>query len=60
MVGHIAFVFGLTYKESFRQIREQGYLDQLMNIPVKKEEAKRRMNNIRRYVHKYIDKELEI
>ena len=60
MVGHIAFVFGLTYKESFRQIRKQGYLDQLMNIPVKKEEAKRRMNNIRRYVHKYIDKELEI
>ena len=59
LIGHIAFVFGLVYRESFRQVKEQGYLNQLLNFPVEGEETKEKMREIRDYIQAYVDEKLE-
>ena len=55
LMGHIAFAFGLVYPESFRIIREQGYLEQMLQFESLNPETKVRMEQIRREVHSYIE-----
>ena len=54
LMGHIAFAFGLVYPESFRIVKEQGYLDQMLSFESRNEATRRRMEQVRRKVLEYI------
>ena len=54
LVGHIAFAFGLVYPESFRIVKEQGYLDQMLSFESRNEATRKRMEQVRRKVLEYI------
>ena len=54
LLGHIAFVFGLVYPESFRIVKEQGYLDQMLRFESRNEATRERMEQVRRKVREYI------
>lgn len=58
IIGHIAFVFGLVYKESFRQVRAQGYLTQMMEFPSENPDTQKKLRLIGREVEEYIDRKL--
>ena len=55
MIGHMAFVFGLVYTESFRQVRAQGYLDQLMSFQSDNADTSAKLKDIRQAIDQYID-----
>lgn len=55
MIGHMAFVFGLVYNESFRQVRAQGYLDQMMSFQSDNADTSAKLKDIRQAIHQYID-----
>jgi len=55
LIGHIAFVFGLVYPVSFRIVREQGYLAQMLSFESRNEETRRKMARIREEVKGYLD-----
>ena len=54
LMGHIAFAYGLVYPESFRIVKEQGYLDQMLSFESRNEATRRRMEQVRRKVLEYI------
>ena len=54
LMGHIAFAFGLVYPESFRIVKEQGYLDQMLSFESRNEATRKRMEQVRRKVLEYI------
>ena len=54
LMGHIAFAFGLVYPESFRIVKEQGYLDQMLSLESRNEPTRMRMEHVRRKVLEYI------
>lgn len=59
MIGHMGFVFGLVYQESFRQIKKQGYLDQMLSIDSSNPDTAAKLVKIRESLHAYIDEQLK-
>lgn len=59
IVGHIAFVFGLVYPESFRQVRDQGCLAQMLAFPSDNPDTQKKMKKIAEEVEKYMDEKIE-
>ena len=49
-VSHIALVFGLVYPESFRIVREQGYLEKMLSFESELPEARERIRLLREKV----------
>jgi hypothetical protein len=47
VVGHISLVYELTYPVSFKIVKEQGYLDKLMDFKSDLEETNRQFEGIR-------------
>ncbi|MDY6309519.1 MAG: HD domain-containing protein [Oribacterium sp.] len=58
MIGHMGFVFGLVYQESFRQVKKQGYLDQMLSIESSNPDTAAKLVKIRDSLHQYIDSNL--
>ena len=54
LMGHIAFVFGLVYPVSFRLVKEQGYLDQMLAFESRNAETRKRMERIRAEVESFL------
>ncbi|MEE3421082.1 MAG: HD domain-containing protein [Lachnospiraceae bacterium] len=54
-INKISFVYGLVYPESFRIVREQGYLDQLLAFESENPDTKEKMKKIREDVNEYIN-----
>ena len=54
LMGHIAFVYGLVYPVSFRLVKEQGFLDEMLSFESRNETTRERMKRIRREVHTYM------
>ena len=54
LMGHIAFVFGLVYPVSFRLVKEQGYLDQMLVFESRNAETRKRMERIRAEVESFL------
>lgn len=59
LIGHIAFVFGLVYPESLRQVRKQGYLRQLLDFRSDNPDTRRKMKLIAETVDRYIDQKTQ-
>jgi len=59
LMGHIGFVFGLVYPESFKIIKEQGYLEEMLAFKSWNEETRRRMDLVREKVHQYMESHTE-
>ena len=58
MVGHISFVFGLVYPVSVRLMKEQGYLETVLQFPSRNKRTRQRFAEIRKVVHKYMDERI--
>lgn len=58
LVGQISLVFGLVYDESIRITAEQGYLEKLMNFKFHNKDTQKKLEQMRDFVHKYIDEKL--
>lgn len=58
VLGHMAFVFGLVFSESFRQVKNQGYIWQLTDFKSNNPETVRKMQMIKENLIKYIDNHL--
>ncbi|MCR4653079.1 MAG: HD domain-containing protein [Eubacterium sp.] len=54
ILGHIGFVYGLVFPESFRMVEEQGYLEELLSFRSRQPETARKMGLIRRKVEGYV------
>ncbi|MDU2289363.1 HD domain-containing protein [Clostridium disporicum] len=54
VVGHISLLFGLVYDESIRIIREQKYLDKMLNFKSKNYITNKQFEEIREIVSEYI------
>ena len=54
LIGHICFVYGLVFPESFRQVSEQGYLDQMLQFQSRNPETAERFQTIRTAVQAYV------
>lgn len=59
ILGHISFVFGLVYPESFRQVKKQGYLKELMDFQSRNPDTAKKMEHIREIVEQYIQKQAD-
>lgn len=59
LIGQIAFVFGLVYPESLRQVRKQGYLRQLLGFRSDNPDTRRKMKLIAETVDRYIDQKTQ-
>lgn len=58
MIGHIAFVFGLVYTESFRQVRAQGYLDEMLRFQSDHPDTREKLKHIRQAIEQFIERRL--
>ena len=58
LMGHIAFVYGLVYPVSIRIMKEQGYLDEMLNFQSRNEETRKRIEQIRLEIQKYVEESL--
>ena len=54
LIGHISLIFGVVYPESFRIIKEQGYLDKLLAFRSSNPETQKSMELLNKIVHEYI------
>ena len=54
VVGHMALVFELVYPISVRLVRQQGYLDQLMNFSSDCEQTRRQFEQLRGHMKRYM------
>lgn len=59
LVGHISFVFGLVYPRSIELVKEQGYLEEMLNFPTKNEKTKIQLEMIKKIVHSYMNLEVK-
>ena len=59
LLGHISFVFGLVYPVSVRLMKEQGYLEKVLQFPSRNEETKRRFIEIGKVVHAYMEEQMQ-
>lgn len=58
IIGHIAFVYGLVYKQSFIEVRRQGYLDEMLDFRSDVEDTKEKFKKIKETINKYIDRHI--
>ena len=58
MIGHICFVYGLVFPESFRQVTKQGYLDQMLQFQSRNPETAERFSHIREAILSYVNSRL--
>ncbi|WP_036609947.1 HD domain-containing protein [Oribacterium sp. P6A1] len=58
IIGHIGFVYGLVYKQSFMEVRNQGYLDQMLDFQSDVEDTKEKFKKIKETINKYIDRHI--
>ena len=54
IVGHISLLFELVYKESYRQAKEQGYVDKLLNFKSDVPEVNAEFGDMRKYVDEFL------
>ena len=59
MMGHISFVFGLVYPVSVRLMREQGYLETVLQFSSRNARTRQQFAEIRKVVHKYIEERMQ-
>ena len=53
-MGHITLVYELVYPESCRIVKQQGYLDQLMNFESRNPHTRKQFEHIREHMGKYL------
>ena len=58
LVTKISFVFGLVYAESFREVRRQGYLDEMLDFKSENPETLKRLSDIKSRVLAFMDEKL--
>ncbi len=58
LIGHIAFIYGIVYPESIRQIDRQGYLSRMLEFESDLPDTNRKFNQIKEAVAGYINKRL--
>lgn len=54
IVGHVSLVYELIFPISLKLVKEQGYLEQLMNFPSDNEKTLLQFEEIRAKMHRYI------
>jgi len=54
IVGHISLLFELVYKESYRQVKEQGYVYKLLNFKSDVPEVNAEFDDMRKYVDEFL------
>ena len=59
LLGHISFVFGLVYPVSVRLMKEQGYLETVLQFPSRNEKTRQRFAEIRKVVHGYMEERIQ-
>ena len=59
MLGHVSFVFGLVYPVSVRLMKEQGYLETVLQFPSRNERTRQRFGEIRKVVHDYMEERIQ-
>ena len=58
IIGHIAFVYGLVYRQSFVEVRQQGYLDQMLDFKSDVEDTRMKFKTIKTTINNYIDRHI--
>lgn len=58
IIGHIAFVYGLVYRQSFIEVRQQGYLDEMLDFRSDIEDTKEKFAKIKETITKFIDRHI--
>lgn len=58
MVGHSALVFELVYPESYRIVKEQGYLDQILHFSSENGVTREQFEKLRACMEKYLEEKL--
>ena len=58
MLGHVSFVFGLVYPVSVRLMKEQGYLETVLQFPSRNKRTRQRFAEIRKVVHEYMEERI--
>lgn len=58
LMGHISFVFGLVYPASVKLMKEQGYLETVLQFSSRNERTRQRFAKIRKTVHGYVEKRI--
>ena len=58
MVGHISFVFGLVYPVSVKLMKDQGYLETVLQFPSLNKQTRQRFAEIRKVVHEYMEERI--
>ncbi len=56
LIGHIAFIFGIVYPESIRQIDRQGYLARMLAFESDLPDTNRKFTQIKKVVTDYINR----
>ncbi len=51
LIGHIALVFGIVYPRSRELVKEQGYLDKLLDYPMTEPEARDALEELRQIIY---------
>ena len=54
IVGHISLLFELVYKESYRQVKEQGYVYKLLDFKSDVPEVNAEFGDMRKYVDEFL------
>lgn len=54
VVGHISLVYELVYPISIRLVKEQGYLEKLMNFRTENQETRKQFRRIREKLGEYV------
>ena len=54
IVGHISLLFELVYKESYRQVKEQGYVYKLLDFKSDVPEVNAEFDDMRKYVDEFL------
>lgn len=55
VVGHISLVYGLVFAESRRIVKEQGWLDRLMDFASDNPDTRQKFAAMRRHMHAWLD-----
>jgi len=59
MLGHVSFVFGLVYPVSVRLMKEQGYLETVLQFPSRNARTRQQFAEIRKVVHEYMEERIQ-
>lgn len=59
LVGHTALAFGLNFKESFKIVKEQGYLEKLLDFESRNNRTNKQIAELREFMNKFIAEKIE-